>query len=54
MLEAESAAAAVESALVDRAFQVAFLTLPAPDPGSLHLEDLHSGNRPMKDDLIDP
>jgi len=53
MLEAESAAAAVEWALVDRAFQVAFLTLPAQDRGSLHLGDSHSGNLPMKDDLIE-
>ena len=53
-LEAESEAAAVESALVDRAFQVAFLTLPVPDPGSPHLGDLHSGNLPMKRDPIDP
>jgi hypothetical protein len=54
MLEAESAAAAVESALADRAFQVAFLTLPAQDRGSLHLGDPHSGNLPMKGGPIDP
>ena len=54
MLEAESEAAAVESALVDRAFQVAFLTLPVPDPGSPHLGDPHSGNLPMKGGPIDP
>ena len=54
VLQAESACAAVESALAERTFQVAFLTLPAPDPGSLHLGDPHSGNLPMKDDLIDP
>ena len=54
MLEAESAAAAVESALADRTSRVAFLTLPAQDPGSLHSADRHPGNRSMKDDLIDP
>ena len=54
MLEAESEAAAVESALVDRAFQVAFLTLSAQDRGSLHLGDHHSGNLPMKGGPIDP
>ena len=40
--EAESAAAAVESALADRASQVAFRTLPAEGPGSLHLVIHHS------------
>jgi hypothetical protein len=53
-LEAESAAAAVESALVDRAFQVGFQTLPAQDRGSLRLGDPHSGNLPMKGGPIDP
>jgi hypothetical protein len=53
-LEAESAAAAVELALADRAFQVVFQTLPALDLGSLHLGDRHPGNPPMKDALIDP
>jgi hypothetical protein len=52
--EAESAAAGVESALAERTSQVAFQTLPAQDPGSLHLEDPHSNNIPMKDALIDP
>ena len=31
----------VESALVDRTSQVGFRTLPAQDPGSLHLEGPH-------------
>jgi hypothetical protein len=53
-LEAESEAAAVESASADHAFQVAFQTLPAQGRGSLHLEDPHSGNRPLKDEPIDP
>jgi len=52
--EAESAAAAVESALADPASQVAFQTLPAQDPGSLHLGDPHSGNLSMKGGPIDP
>jgi hypothetical protein len=52
--EAESAAGGVESALADRTSQVGFRTLPAQDLGFLHLEDPHSGNRPMKDALIDP
>jgi len=52
-LEVESAAAVVESALADPAFQVAFLTLPAQDRGSLHLGDRHPGNQSMKDDLIE-
>jgi len=50
----ESAAAVVESALADRTSQAAFLTLPAQDPGSLHLGDRHPGNQSMKDNLIDP
>ena len=50
----ESAAAVVESALADRTSQAAFLTLPAQDPGSLHLEDPHSNNLPMKDAQTDP
>jgi hypothetical protein len=53
-LEAEWAAAAVESALADLTSQVAFQTLPAQDPGSLHLGDPHRGNQSLKDDLIDP
>ena len=54
MLEAESEAEGVESALAERTSQVAFQTLPAQDRGSLHLEDPHSGNRPVNNDLIDP
>jgi len=53
-VEAESVAAAVESALADRTSQVGFRTLPAQDPGSLHLEDPHSNNLPMKDAQTDP
>lgn len=52
--EAESAAGGVESALADRTSQVGFRTLPAQDPGSLHLEGPHSNNVLMKDALIDP
>jgi len=54
MLEAESAAAAAESALADRTFQIAFRTLLAQDPGSPHLGDHHPGNLSMMDDLIEP
>ena len=53
-LEAESAAAAGESALADRVSQVAFQTLPAQDPGSPLLGGHHPGNRYMMDDLIEP
>ena len=53
-LGAESAAAAVESALVERASPVAFRTLPAEDPASLHLGTLHLGTLSMKDELADP
>ena len=53
VLGAESAAAAVESASADPTSQVAFQTLPAQDPGSLHLGDRHPGNQSMKDDLIE-
>jgi hypothetical protein len=53
-LEAESAAAEVESALVERASRVAFRTLPAEDPASLHLGILHLGTLSMKDELADP
>ena len=54
MLEAESAAAAAELALADRAFQIAFQTLPAQDPGSLLLVIHHPGNLCTMDDLIEP
>jgi hypothetical protein len=53
-LGAESAAAEVESALVERASPVAFRTLPAEDPASLHLGTLHLGTLSMKDELADP
>ena len=53
MLEAESEAAAVESASADRTSQVAFQTLPVQGLGSLHLGDPHSGNLPIKDAPID-
>ena len=53
-LEAESAAAAAESALADRTFRVASRTLLAQDPGSLHLGDHHPGNLYMMGDLIEP
>ena len=53
-LEAESVAGGVESALADRTSQVGFRTLPAQDPGSLHLEDPHSNHLPMKDAQTDP
>ena len=53
-LEAESAAAAAESALADRTFQVAFRTLLAQDPGSPPLGDHHPDNPFMMDDLIEP
>ena len=52
-LEAESAAAAAESALADRTSQVAFQTLLAQDPGSPPLGDHHPGNLSMMDDLIE-
>jgi len=52
-LEAESAAAAAESALGDRTCQVVFRTLPAQGLGSPHLGDHHPGNRYMMDDLIE-
>jgi hypothetical protein len=54
VLEAESACAAVESALAERASRVAFQTLPEQDPGSRHLVIHHPGNLSMMDDLIDP
>ena len=43
-LEAESAAAEAESALVERASQVAFRTLLVENPGSLHLGVHHIGS----------
>jgi hypothetical protein len=53
-LEAESAAAVVESALAEHISQVAFRTLPAQDPGSLHLVIHHPDSLSMMDGLIDP
>jgi hypothetical protein len=52
-LEAESAAAAAESASGDRTSQVVFRTLPAQGLGSPHLGDHHPGNRYMMDDPIE-
>jgi hypothetical protein len=52
-LEAESAAAAAESALGDRTCQVVFRILPAQGLGSPHLGNRHPGNRYMMDGLID-
>ena len=52
-LEAESAAAAAESALADRTSQVAFRTLLAQDPGSPPSGDHHPDNSFMMDDLIE-
>lgn len=53
-LEAESVAAVGESALAWRARQVAFRTLLAQDPGSLHLVIHHPDSLRMMDDLLDP
>jgi len=53
-LEAESAAAAVESALVEHTSQVALGTLPAQGPGFLHLGIRHLGSPSMMDELADP
>jgi len=52
-LEAESAAAAAESALADHTCQVVFRTLLAQGLGSPHLGDHHPGNRYMMNDLIE-
>jgi hypothetical protein len=53
VLQAESACAAVESALAERTPPVEFGTLPAQDPGSPHLGDRHPGNPSMVDELTD-
>ena len=53
-LEAESAAAEAESALVERASQVAFRTLLVENPGSLHLGVHHIGSLSIMDELADP
>ena len=49
----ESAAAEVESALVEHTSQVAVGTLPAEDPGFLHLGILHLGSPSMMDGVMD-
>ena len=54
VLQAESACAAVESALAERASQVAFGTLLARDCASLHLGVHHIDNLSILDDLADP
>ena len=54
VLGAESAAAAVESALAERASQVAFRTLLVEGPGSLHLGVHHIASLSIMDELIDP
>ena len=53
-LAAESAAVEVESALVERASQVAFRTLLVEGPGSLHLGVHHIASLSIMDELIDP
>ena len=49
----ESAAAEVESALVEHTSQVAVGTLPAEDPGFPHLGILHLGSPSMMDGVMD-
>jgi hypothetical protein len=49
----ESAAAEVESALVEHTSHVAVGTLPAEDPGFLHLGILHLGSPSMMDGVMD-
>jgi hypothetical protein len=51
-LEAESAAAAVASALVEHTSQVVLGTLPAEDRASLHLVILHLASRSMRDESV--
>jgi hypothetical protein len=53
-LEAESACAAVESVLAERASQVAFRTLPAQGRGSHQWVIHHPDSLCMMDGLIDP
>jgi hypothetical protein len=53
-LEAESAAAAVESALADHTSQVALRTLLAQGRASLQLVIHHPGSLSMMDGLLDP
>jgi hypothetical protein len=52
-LEAESAAEEVASASVEHTSQVAVGTLPAEDPGFLHLGILHLGSPSMMDGVMD-
>src|SRR5206468_11352980 len=54
VLQAESACAAVESALAERASQVAFRTLPAQGRGSPQWVIHHPDSLSMMDGLIDP
>ena len=54
VLGEESAAAEVESALAEHTSQVALGTLPAQDPGFLHLGIRHLGSPSIMDDLADP
>jgi hypothetical protein len=54
VLESESAAAEVESALVEHTSQVEFRTLLAQDPAFLHLGILHLDSLSIMDDLADP
>ena len=51
-LEAESAAAEVESALVEHTSQVVLGTLPAEDRASLHLVILHLASLSMRDESL--
>ena len=51
-LEAESAAAEVESALVEHTSQVVLGTLPAEDRASLHLVILHLASLSMRDESV--
>jgi len=51
-LEAESAAAEVESALVEHTSQVVLGTLPAEDRASLHLVILHLASPSMRDESV--
>ena len=54
MLEVESAAAVAGSALAERTSQAALRTLPAQDPGSLHLVIHHRDSLSTMGGLIDP
>ena len=54
VLQAESACAAVESALEERASQAAFRTLPAQGRGSPQWVIHHPDSLSMKDDQLDP